>query len=236
MKPPYNRWSYLNMRMFYPTVGIPSADEPYILKKSIDKGITEVKVSQPDPSGKPNGKSAGKYIPTELIFSNGKIYTGNEWTPWELIEVGLIRQQVGGVGERFPGKPLTLEELIHGFTMESAYLMRREDIIGSLELGKRADLIVLDRDIFKVAKVNPTDIHNTKVLITLFNGDPVWGATNFEKVGLRRHDSIKYGEYGKGPCNFQVLFGRDGLLLIYNVPPNLMWPSSAPRYFLRVHS
>ena len=65
MKAPFNRWSYQNMRMFYPTAGVPAADKPYELKKAIDKGIVGVKVLQPDPSGKPNGKAAGKYIPTD---------------------------------------------------------------------------------------------------------------------------------------------------------------------------
>lgn len=124
--------------------------------------------------------------------------TGVEWTPWELIEVGLTRQNPGGVGDKFPGDPLTLEEMIHGFTMGSAYLMKREDIIGSLEVGKRADLIVLDRDIFEVAKSKPTDIHNTRVLLTLFNGDPVWGATNFAKVSPSGRESVEFGDYMEG--------------------------------------
>lgn len=65
MEYPFNRWSYQNMRMFYPSVGIPAADQPVELKKVIDQGIVKIRVSQPDPSGKPDGSAAGEYIPTD---------------------------------------------------------------------------------------------------------------------------------------------------------------------------
>lgn len=62
---------------------------------------------------------------------------------------------------------LTLEEAVRAYTTDAAYQIRMEDIIGSIEVGKRADLIIIDRDIFDI----PTDdIPGTNVLVTMMNG------------------------------------------------------------------
>lgn len=47
LTPPYNRWSYLNMRMIYPSAGIPNASKAYPLKKDIDPLIAKVMVKDP---------------------------------------------------------------------------------------------------------------------------------------------------------------------------------------------
>lgn len=120
--------------------------------------------------------------------------TSPEWTPWELLQVGATRTQVNGEGGRFPGELLTIEEMIKAFTIEGAYTIWREDIIGSIEVGKRADLIVLANNIFET---RPEELSKTQVLLTLLNGQPVWGATNFEKVSPSG-ESVEYGDYVKG--------------------------------------
>ena len=45
-----------------------------------------------------------------------------------------------------------------------------EDMVGSLEEGKKADIIVLDRDIHAQAEKNPHALHETNVLRTYING------------------------------------------------------------------
>jgi CubicO group peptidase (beta-lactamase class C family) len=57
LTPPYNRWSYQHMRMLYPSAGIPNADRPSPIKRSIDPGIAGLTVSKPDDSGNPSGES-----------------------------------------------------------------------------------------------------------------------------------------------------------------------------------
>jgi len=65
---------------------------------------------------------------------------------------------------------LSLEEAIRAYTIDSAYHLRWDDIIGSLEAGKRADLIVLDRNLFE----STTDeIAEANVLATVVNGNVV---------------------------------------------------------------
>ena len=117
--------------------------------------------------------------------------TSPEWTPWELMQVGATRTSPDGKGGRFPGEALTVEEMVKAFTIEGAYAIWREDIIGSIEVGKRADLIVLANNIFET---KPEELSKTRVLLTLLNGQPVWGATNFEKV-TPTGNSVEYGDY-----------------------------------------
>ena len=62
-------------------------------------------------------------------------------------------------------------DIVRSFTINGAYLIFRDDEIGSIEVGKCADFIVLDRDIFEI---NPVDIGNTQVLMTFFDGKVVY--------------------------------------------------------------
>ena len=55
--------------------------------------------------------------------------------------------------------------------MNAAKALGREKEIGTLEVGKKADMIVLDRDIFTVS---PEQLAETKVVWTIFNGKKVY--------------------------------------------------------------
>ena len=86
------------------------------------------------------------------------------------IETGHTRQ--------IPGQPdspvqpraserLSLESLIHGYTLGPAQMLHMEDRVGSIEVGKKADLVVLDQDIFAI---DVYAIHRTRVLLTVMDG------------------------------------------------------------------
>lgn len=66
---------------------------------------------------------------------------------------------------------VSVEDIVRSFTINGAYLIFRDDEIGSIEVGKCADFIVLDRDIFEI---NPVDIGDTQVLMTFFDGEVVY--------------------------------------------------------------
>ncbi|WP_233520495.1 amidohydrolase [Flocculibacter collagenilyticus] len=66
---------------------------------------------------------------------------------------------------------ITLEQAINAYTINAAYAMRQDDIVGSIEIGKRADLIVLDRNLFNSTAAQ---IKNTKVTLTLLDGEVVY--------------------------------------------------------------
>jgi len=64
-------------------------------------------------------------------------------------------------------KRISVEEAIRAYTINGAYQLRLEDQIGSIEVGKKADLIVLGKNLLE-GKLE--DIHKTPVLLTLMDG------------------------------------------------------------------
>jgi hypothetical protein len=73
--------------------------------------------------------------------------------PFYGMQVGHTRQEVGDASPA-PRPPaaerLSLEALIRGYTRDAAFQLRHEKDLGSIEVGKSADLVVLDRDLFEV--------------------------------------------------------------------------------------
>ncbi len=60
---------------------------------------------------------------------------------------------------------------MRAYTIDSVYTMRQEDTVGSLEVGKEVDFIVLDRSIFEIRENN---ISKTKVLETCLGGERIY--------------------------------------------------------------
>jgi len=61
-------------------------------------------------------------------------------------------------------------------TINAAYLMRSEQRTGSLEVGKAADMIVVDQNIFSIP---PARLRDTRVLLTIMNGQVTWQDKDF---------------------------------------------------------
>ena len=72
-----------------------------------------------------------------------------------------------------PEQKLTLIEALRAFTLDAAYAEHQEGTLGSLEAGKWADFIVVDRDIFAI---DPKDLWRTRVLQTWVAGREVFSA------------------------------------------------------------
>ena len=90
------------------------------------------------------------------------------------IEMGHTRQEFGEPESRvqpLESERLSVESLVRGFTIDAAYQLHLEDEIGSLEVGKKADLVVLDQDIFSI---DAYDIHKTEVQMTVMDGEIVY--------------------------------------------------------------
>jgi predicted amidohydrolase YtcJ len=66
---------------------------------------------------------------------------------------------------------MTLKEAFRCFTLDAAYAAHQENTLGSLEKGKWADFIVIDRDLFNMPA---SDIHKTGVLQTWVAGRQVY--------------------------------------------------------------
>ncbi len=97
------------------------------------------------------------------------------WKPFDQIEISITRRPIGQAdAEQLPGTPLTLDQALYGFTLGGAKILYKEDMIGSLDEGKKADIIVLDRDIHKQAKDDPFKLHETLVRRTYLDGKLVY--------------------------------------------------------------
>jgi len=72
-------------------------------------------------------------------------------------------------GERFyPAQALTREEALRSYTLNNAWAAFQEEELGSLTVGKRGDVTVLDRDILTVAE---EEIPGTQVEMTVVGGE-----------------------------------------------------------------
>jgi predicted amidohydrolase YtcJ len=105
--------------------------------------------------------------------------------PLEHIESGFTRQLAG---ERdapiFPARTerLSLPQLIAAYTLNGAYQLGMEQEIGSLTVGKRADLVVLEEDLFEIDTYR---IGGIEVALTLMNGDVTYLSPTFsEQTGF----------------------------------------------------
>jgi predicted amidohydrolase YtcJ len=119
----------------------------------------------------------------------GTLAFGSDWpivtlNPWEGIQNAVTRQTVeGNPPEGFvPKERISLADAIRGYTTGAALAGHRELREGSLEKGKLADLIVIDRNLFEI---EPTAIGKTEVLMTIVGGrivyeSPAWKAANSE--------------------------------------------------------
>lgn len=91
------------------------------------------------------------------------------------IHAAVTRQDTEGEppGGWLPDQRVTAAVAVAGFTIDAAYAGFAEEHVGSLEAGKRADFVVLDRNLFEIG---PADIPNTKVLATYLDGQEVYRA------------------------------------------------------------
>jgi predicted amidohydrolase YtcJ len=74
-------------------------------------------------------------------------------------------------GGWYISQAMTLLEAFRAFTLDAAYAQHQEKTLGSLETGKWADFILIDRDLFKIA---PADIWKIKVQQTWVAGRRVY--------------------------------------------------------------
>jgi predicted amidohydrolase YtcJ len=119
------------------------------------------------------------YRPQDVLKSGGRISLGTDWPaagyfstfkPLDSIQVGVTRQLIGD-----PNAPvltpadqrLSVAEAVHANTLGAAHQIRLDQKVGSLEVGKLADVIVLDKNILDI---DPHEIHSAKVDLTMMNG------------------------------------------------------------------
>ncbi len=124
----------------------------------------------------------GAYAWRQVLEAGGRLALGSDF-PVEKADpllgfyAALTRQDAAGQPEGgwYPDERLDRAEALRGFTLDAAYSLFLDDELGSLEVGKRADLVVFDRDPMTVPV---SELLETRVDLTL-----VGGAVAFERGG-----------------------------------------------------
>lgn len=124
------------------------------------------------------------YPARELLDADAVIAAGSDWPvtnlmPWRQIQTAVTRTGPENParaiypGPLAPDQAIGLVEAVRASTWGVAYQLHNEDRTGTLEVGKLADLIVTDRDIFSI------DVHtiaDTRVFMTMLGGTIVYEA------------------------------------------------------------
>ena len=144
----------------------------------------------PDPTIKRTTEIVGPDVAFRELFrhnsvlkAGGRLALGSDWPasgyvatyrPLDAIQVAMTRAILRQYGnDQFtPVLPpknerITLDQALKAATLDAAYVLGLEDKIGSLQPGKLADIVVLEKDLHKIA---PSEISTTKVNLTMMNG------------------------------------------------------------------
>ena len=124
------------------------------------------------------------YAFRSLLDGGAALALSSDWgvstlNPFQIIETAVTRQaprKDGKVAVFLPEQRISRAEAVAGYTVHAAAAAWRSADTGSLGLGKCADLVVLDRDIFAC---DAYDIGDTQVLLTLLSGRKVHRAEAF---------------------------------------------------------
>lgn len=123
-------------------------------------------------------RAVGAYAWRTLLDDGNYIPCGSDFpvehtNPFFGFYSAITRQHQDGTPENgyFPDQVMTREEALRGFTLWAAQAAFMEDVLGSLEKGKYADFIIIDRDI---VTASPVEIPLTSVLKTYVGGELVY--------------------------------------------------------------
>jgi predicted amidohydrolase YtcJ len=119
-----------------------------------------------------------------LQAAGARIAFGSDWPvdaldEWFAFKVGVTRTNAPDAPAEYRGRlgddpGPSRETVLRAATINAAYQLHQDDVTGSIEVGKLADLIVLDRNPLTVPA---EEIAGTKVLETVVGGDVVYSAT-----------------------------------------------------------
>jgi predicted amidohydrolase YtcJ len=118
--------------------------------------------------------------PFKALLNNGvTLACGSDWPvapmdPIMGLYAAVTRRTLDekNPGGWIPEQKIALEEAIKGFTINGAFAQFAEKVKGSIEPGKLADFVVLDRNLFSV---KPEEIRDVRVVMTIVNGEIVYG-------------------------------------------------------------
>jgi len=138
-----------------------------------DKYITDVNVPQVG-----QARVDQMYPIGSILRAGGRIVGGSDWAvssmnPLLAIQTAVTRsdptEQIAGVLNE--SERVSVGDMLAAYTINGAYLMHQENVTGSLEVGKFADLVVLSRDLYTI---RPEEIGAVTVTRTILEGETVF--------------------------------------------------------------
>ena len=129
---------------------------------------------------------ADEEYPLESFFKAGVVVASSSdypvtipCNPLNAIQIGITRSELDTTDPKeilWSEEKATLEQMIRSFTINGAVANFLEKETGSIEVGKQADLIVLDKNLFQIPVI---EINKVKVLQTIFEGNEVFRDSTF---------------------------------------------------------
>jgi hypothetical protein len=122
------------------------------------------------------------YPAASIAAHGGRLVMSSDWpatslNPLDNIQVAVTRQPLdGSKPAKRPEERVDLAAALAAYIRNAAWVAREDRIGGSLEVGKAADIVVLDRNLFRMA---PGALHKARVLLTLLDGKPVYRDPRF---------------------------------------------------------
>lgn len=158
-------------------LGVMANIQPLWARHEVSVDVMAVPVVGPE-------RTKWMYAFQSLLDAGTGLALSSDWgvstlNPFEIIETAVTRQppRREGAGPVFlPEQRISRAVAVAGYTTQAAAAAWRSADTGTLALGKCADLIVLDRDIFTC---DPYDIGDAQVLLTMLDGRAVYRATGF---------------------------------------------------------
>jgi len=137
-----------------------------------DKNMAEDRVG---PERIRGGYAWRRLLDSGAILANGSDFPVELSNPFHGLYAAVTRQGRDGEpdGGWYADQALTRAEALHSFTLAAAYAANQETILGSLEAGKWADFIVIDRDYFEIPS---SEIDDIQVLQTWVGGEVMYEA------------------------------------------------------------
>ena len=128
-------------------------------------------------------RSAGAYAFNSLLTNGSTLVFGSDWPgtnaaeyynhPKYLLNAAVNRTTLQGTPEGgwFPDEKISLAESIKAYTINGANATFEGDVRGSIKVGKYADLVIVDRNLFNIP---PADLINVEIDLTMGNGNIVF--------------------------------------------------------------